>query len=192
MSIRQYFGLTQEQLAAWLLIPRSSIALAERGHQNLPDTKYWQRDMRLTLASINLALNPAGGPPVPAEPAPPPLPPDLEPLQKRLHACRYHATRLRYELQKMQEKAVPFQACLDALPTLRAWTGPDPKPEQGAAWLDRFEQEAVSELNYTCGPTPQKLLEVRMAAFEHEAGLLEQFLAPLLPAAPPAETSPQQ
>ena len=175
-NTRVHFGLTQEQLASWLGIPRSSIALAERGHQALPLHERWQRSLRLDLAALGLGLNPAGGPPVAAEPPPPPLPPVVQPLQSRLRECRYRILRLGQALEVLRRKAAPYEARLAALPTLRAWTGPDPEPAQAAAWLDRFEAEAVAALGYVCGIGPQRLLEARIAGFEREAEVLENLL----------------
>ena len=174
-STRDYFYLTQEQLAAWLRIPRGSIAAAERGHRNMPFTQHL-RGLRLDMAALGRAIDTSGQllplpPPLPVPPMP------LPPVQQRLRECRYRIGRLQYELEQLRARTTPFEARLAAVPILRAWTGPDPDAAQAEAWIDRFEQQAVSELQYGCGAGPQLLLRARIAGLEQEAALLEQALA---------------
>jgi len=181
--IRKFFGLTQQQFALWLGQARSSIAESETGRR-LPAMRegYWERSRRLTLAASGKALDPLTGDSIPGQPPLPPLPPDPTPLQDRLRECRHRIYNLNHQLSLLQEKAQPYEARRAALPTLLAWTGPDPNPELAAAWLDLFEKEAEVELLYTCGTGPQRLLQARIAGLEREAGLLEELLAPLPPA----------
>lgn len=181
-SARRIFGLTQQQLATWLDVARSSIALGETGQRTPPlANKYWQRDLRLDLATLGKGLDPVTNAAIPGLPPLPPLPPAPEPLQARLHECRHRIRNLHYNLGILKDKARPYEARRAALPTLRAWTGSDPRPEQAASWLNLFEKEAEVELLYTCGPGPQRLLEARIAGLEHEAELLEEMLAALPP-----------
>ncbi len=178
-TVRTHFALTQERLAAWLGVPRASLALAERGHQPLTATDGTQV-ARLVLAMQGLAYDGAGG----SYPAPPPLAPPLpaaEPLQHRLGQCRYQAGNLRYALAQMRRRAAPYEARLAAAPALRAWPGAAARALE-ARWLDSFEEEAVEKLRIDCGPGPQKMLEARLAGLEHEAALLDALLATLPPA----------
>ena len=66
---RTSFRLTQDQLAAWLRIPRGSIAAAERGHRSLP-FKPNLRGLRLDMAAMGRAIDASGQ----LLPLPPPLP----------------------------------------------------------------------------------------------------------------------
>ena len=185
-TTRTFFGLTQEQLAAWLGVARSSIADGETGRRPSPLLgDYWPRELRLNLAAENLGFDPVANAPVPALPPLPPLPPSAQPVQDQLRKCQHRIRNLKYQLELLRDKATPYEARRAALPTLRAWAGPDPKPAQAAAWLGRFAEEAEAELLYTCGPGPQGLLEARIAGLEREAELLEQLLATTtLPPAP--------
>lgn len=127
------------------------------------------------MAWLGRVLDPSGT----STPGPPPLPlpaPDLAPLTRRLQDCRYHAGRLRHELETMRRRAAPFAARYAALPSLRAWTGPVDDPEREARWLDGFEQDAAYELRYVCGAGPQRLLEARIAGLEREAAMLAETL----------------
>lgn len=182
-AIRKFFGLTQQQFALWLGQARSSIAESETGRR-LPSMRegYWERSRRLTLAASGKALEPLTGDSIPGLPPLPPLPPEPTPLQDQVRKCRHRIRNLQYDLADMQEKAKPYEARRAALPTLLAWTGPDPSPERAAAWLDLFEKEAEVELLYTCGIGPQRLLQARIAGLEREAELLEELLATLPPA----------
>ena len=172
---RTHFRLTQEQLATWLRIPRGSIAAAERGHRSMPSQPHL-RGLRLNMAALGRAVD-ASGQLLPLPP-PLPLPPwPLPPVQLQLRQCRYHIGRLQYELEQLRTRTSPFEARLAAVPILRNWTGPDPDAVQASGWIDRFEQEALSELNHNCGPGPQLLLRARIAGLEHEAALLEEALA---------------
>ncbi|UOQ97528.1 hypothetical protein MUN81_20135 [Hymenobacter sp. 5317J-9] len=182
-TTRKFFGLTQEQLAAWLGVARSSIAEGETGRRLPPLLgDYWPREMRLNLAAANLGFDPATNAPVPALPPLPPLPPNAKPIQDQLRKCQHRIRGLRYQLEILRDKARCYEARRAALPTLRAWTGPDPLPAQADAWLSRFEQEAEVELLYACGAGPQGLLEARLAGLEREAERLEELLASQPPA----------
>ena len=179
-STRTHFHLTQEQLAAWLRIPRGSIAAAERGHRSMPLQPHL-RGLRLDMAALGRAVDASGQ--LLALPPPLPLPPmPLLPVQRQLRECRYRIGRLQHELEQLRARTAPFEARLAAVPILRSWTGPDPDATQAGGWIDRFEQEALSELQHGCGPGPQLLVRARIAGLEQEATLLEQALA----AAPPS------
>ncbi|GAA4037979.1 hypothetical protein GCM10022409_24090 [Hymenobacter glaciei] len=189
-SLRKYFGLTQERLAAWLGVHRVVLAQAETGQRRLPlgPSQQGIPDVRLSLAKQGLLMQPGQS----AEPAPPPLPMpvDSRPVLRRLQACRQQAANLRQQLPTMQARATAFANRLAALPALRAYTGPMPNPAREAAWLDRFEQEAVSGLRGECGPVLQGVAAARLAGLTHEMELLEELLAALPPATPTVAASP--
>ena len=181
-NLREQFALTQERLANWLGINRTTLALVETGQRTMPLGTAVQ-DVRLTLAGMGLILEHEGA----TSPAPPPLPPpplDKDTLEQRLDYCRHHARNLRFELEGMRRRAVPYQNRLAALPALRSWNGPRKKPELEESWLAVFESEANTALGYQCGAGPQRLLEARIAGLEREAELLEEALAGIAPAVP--------
>lgn len=180
-STRTRFALTQQQMANWLGIARSTVAAAEKGHRSLPLGGL--ESARLTVAAQGLTMMAPDGPwvVVPAQPVPLP---DEKPLRRQLAQCRLRIAALRHELDNLRQRATGYEARFAALPALRAWGGvPSENPEREAHWLDHFEQEAVSELRYVCGPGPQRLLEARLAGLEREAELLAEMLAPPLPGA---------
>lgn len=173
-ELRAQFGLTQQQMAAWLGVPRASLALAERGHQALPPGTGVQW-ARLFFAGRGQRYHLNGT----TEPAPPPLPPPPPlpgPLVARLDYCQHHAQRLQRELHQLQQQAARYEARLTAVPALR--TGPLPLSAREDNWLLRFQQEAEDLLQTRCGAGPQRLLQARIAGLEHEAELLQELLTP--------------
>ncbi len=181
LSTRDCFGLTQERLASWLHVSRTSLAHSEGGRRGMPAAAAHQ-GIRLDWARLGRVPDGAGG----SRPAPPPRPaPPAEPslLAQRLDYCQHHARRLRRELAALRRRAVPFEARLAALPALRAGAGPGARPAHEENWLALFESEAEEALLFQCGAGPQCLLEARLAGLEHEAALLRAALAGLPPAA---------
>lgn len=178
--VRDLLGLTQERLASWLGVNRTTLASSESGHRSLP-SRYGVADARLTLAVLGKVLGDAGA----TAAAPPPLPlpvPERDPLAWRLTNCRHQASGLRRQLEAMRAKAAQFEARLAAIPALRAYAGPVKNPAREAGWLALLEGEAVDGLRDDCGAGPQRLLEARLAGLEREAELLEEMLATLPPA----------
>ena len=121
---RTSFRLTQDQLAAWLRVPRGSIAAAERGHRSLP-FKPNLRGLRLDMATMGRAVDASGQllplpPPLPVPPMP------LPPVQRQLRECRYRIGRLQHELEQLRARTPAFEARLMAVPILRSWAGPRP------------------------------------------------------------------
>ena len=173
-SVRDYFGLTQERLASWLGVNRTTLAMAETGRRSLPLGVGLQQS-RLEFAKLNLVYDGEGH----TAPAPPPLPPpasEAAPLAYRLEDCRYHMYTLNRQLTAMRKRAAQFEARLAALPGLRAWTQPVKNPAREAGWLALFEGEAVDGLRDDCGAGPQLLLAARIAGLEREAELLAEVL----------------
>ncbi|SHL24011.1 hypothetical protein [Hymenobacter psychrotolerans] len=179
-SLRKFFALTQERLAAWLGIDRTTLALVETGRRALPQGRGVQ-DARLAMAMAGRTLDLTSGSRAIAPLPPPPI--EREPVEARLDYCRHHADRLRYQLRQLRRHAAPYEARLAAVPALRAWTGPVSDPAREARWLATFEAEAMEALAQHYGAGPQRLLEARISALDHEAALLESLLAEA--AAPP-------
>lgn len=172
---REHFNITQERLAWWLGVNRTTLALSETGQRNMPSSFRLQA-ARLHEAARGQALTAEGA----LAAAPPPLPPpapDAAPLTARLRHCRHLIRNQQYTLERMRERAAPYEARLAALPALRAWTGPVPHPTQEENWLALFEAEAVEALGNDCGAGPRRLLEARIAGLEREAELLEEILS---------------
>ena len=179
-EIRLRLGLTQEMMAYWLGVGRSSVSLAERGHQppTMGATTAIQ-SVRLSFAAAGQVYDGAGG----HAPAPPALPapaPDAGPVESRLAQCQHQLGNLRFALGQLRDRARPYEARLVAA-ALRAWLPPSPiGAEYEAIWLRQFEQEAQLMLE-RYGVGPQKLLEARIAGLAHEVQLLEGLLADYIP-----------
>lgn len=180
LPLRRQLGLTQEMMASWLGVGRSSLALAERQRQSLTLTTGVQAT-RLLLAARGLVYDGAGGS-FPAPPALPVPPPDADELGFHLRVCRVQAQGVELQLEILRRRAAPCLARMVAAPALRAYPGPVSAPEEEADWLFLFEREALRKLRTRCGATTQRLLEARLAGLQREAEVLAETLA----LAPPA------
>lgn len=173
-ALRTLFGLSQDMLAEWLGVARSSLALTERGYQSTTAATGVQQ-VRLELAAQGLVYDGAGG----TFPAPPPLPappPDAQELGFRLRQCWARIQKLELQLQVLRHRAAPYAARLVAAPALRAYPGPVENPEDEQSWLTVFELEARRQLRTTCGATAIRLLEARLAGLRCEADILAEGL----------------
>lgn len=180
-SLRQQFALTQQQLADWMGLNRSTLAQFETGRRARP-VHWGTQESRLALAGHGLVFD-GTAVPVPAPPAPP-LPDVLrKPLDWRLKLCRHYANRTRAKLEALRRAATAYEARYAALPALRASPLPHPDPEADANWITLFELEAKQALRTTCGAGPQLLLAARLAGLEREAEVLAAGLAALPPPA---------
>ena len=182
-QLRAHFGLTQKMMADWLGVARSSLALAERGHQPDP-TAMGVQNLRLALAAQGLVYDGAGGSfaaPV-ARPEPLPNPDDL---RFRLRQCQYTIQGLEQQLETLTNQGTQYAARLAAAPALRAYPGPVASPEDEADWLTIFELEARRQLREHCGATARHLLEARLTGLRCEAGLLAELVeASVIPSTP--------
>ncbi|GAA4384576.1 hypothetical protein [Hymenobacter koreensis] len=173
-ALRTLFGLSQNMLAEWLGVARSSLALTERGYQSttaMPGTQA----LRLQLAAKGLVYDGAGG----SFPAPPALPeplPNPEELAYRLQQCQTKIQGLKLQLDILHRRAAPCAARLVAAPALRAYPGPVENPQDEADWISLFEQQARRQLRSTCGATARRLLEARLAGLQREAEVLAEGL----------------
>ncbi|MBT2557218.1 helix-turn-helix transcriptional regulator [Hymenobacter sp. ISL-91] len=173
-ALRTRFGLSQDRMADWLGVPRSSLALAERGYQ-APTATTGVQELRLTLAVQGLVYDGTGGS-FPTPPALPEPPPDLAELGYRLRQCQAKIQGLELQLVKLQQRAAPYVARLAATPALRAYPGLVDDAEDEAAWLTIFELEARRQLREHCGATARLLLEARLAGLQREAELLAEIV----------------
>ncbi|WP_310393915.1 hypothetical protein [Hymenobacter sp.] len=168
-TVRAWLGLTQAELAKWLGVSRERVAKAEIEQRPLPFAA-WPRLTQLTLGR-------AAGPAVPPE-ALAAATAYQAPLRARLRECRYQAARLRQALAVLRARAEPLTQRLAALPGLATALPAGAAGEDRRRWLARLVAEATDGLAAECGPLPQALLAARIAAYEHEAALLEAWPAP--------------
>ncbi|MCC3160837.1 hypothetical protein LJ737_26605 [Hymenobacter sp. 15J16-1T3B] len=163
-SIRDYFGLSQAELAGYLDVSRELLAAAEVGRRELPTAAL------LRLAVLAQAV--AAPAPSPAAPAAPPaaelLPvtlfPVLRPLLARREACLLDADRLRHATAPLLRKAEQARRLQAVLPALEAALAPAPADERPRRWLARLTDAVGAAL----GPAAD-VRRARLAA--REAGL---------------------
>ncbi|MBX0289972.1 helix-turn-helix domain-containing protein [Hymenobacter sp. HSC-4F20] len=180
--IRKYFGLEQQELAAFLGISRQLLAHIEAGRRTLTGPVL----RRLTpLAAL---LPPEAAPVAPeAEPVgePPPAPPAPGPLEARHDTCRHQAGKLCQELRALEGALALARRWEQALPELLAAAPPpdgaalaSPPDKATRQWLLRRQQQSQALLHDADLAARYQLLRLRVAALEAEAAGLEELLGP--------------
>ena len=94
-AVRDFFGLTQPELAEWLGVHRVQIAYAENGQRALP----LRAAARLTPFNLCVARAVGGAP------AAAPVPIYVAPLLARLAECRFEAVRISHALRGLGPRA---------------------------------------------------------------------------------------
>ncbi|RTQ47508.1 XRE family transcriptional regulator [Hymenobacter gummosus] len=180
-AVRRHFALSQQELARYLGLTRTQVANVETGRTNFSAAA----ERRLLHLAELLAPPHGGGPPLP--PAADPAAPDPDPLRQRLRRCRHLAGQARFELHGLRQRLPAGEYRRRALAQLRAALLP-PTPPPGvpdptfdaahaAHWLARLDADTAAALPDAAGYAQLALLEVRLSALEHEAGLLAALLA---------------
>ncbi|MFD2783998.1 helix-turn-helix domain-containing protein [Hymenobacter rubripertinctus] len=177
-QVRTYFGLEQQELAAYLGISRPYVADIEAGRRSLTSP------LLLRLSPLAVLL-PAAGPARPAAPQPelaPPGAPAPGPLEARLDYCQHHAAKLRRELKKWAATQAAARRWLAVLPGLLAAPAPAevlvPPAEAARArqWLLAHQAQAQATLHDAEEAARYHLLRLRLAALETEAAGLQALL----------------
>jgi len=164
-AVQVWLGIPQIELAVWLGVSRERVAQAETGQRALPFAA-WPRLTQLTLCRDTQPVEPPETLVFSAT--------YTGLLQARVQECYYQVARLTQELRSLQARAQPLTNRLAALPRLL-----DSLPEHDPrrCWLSRLADEATDELKANVGVLPQTLLLARIAAYQHEATLLEAAVA---------------
>jgi transcriptional regulator with XRE-family HTH domain len=144
-EFREELGLSQEDLSLYLDIPRSTIALSERGLRNLP-TKASLKLSRLEILNASLQVGEFSR--------------DEKQTQflktqfeKRLRQCEFKVKKLRWELEKREAKFQQAWRKRALLEKLKLETPPDDALSQKwIEWQERlvayfFSADAVAELD---------------------------------------------
>ena len=187
-AVRQYFGLSQLELASWLGVSKMDVGHLEAGRRNLsPATAEALAPLLRHLpppAPAKLQLASATNTPPQAL-----APPEAAPLLARLDYCQHHARRLRRELRPLLAQAAVAARWAAALPTLRAALPPDPGPTaepDGAtdwpAWHTWFRHRWLDRRPTTLPPALSAryhLLRLQAEALEAEAAGLAALLPPV-------------
>ncbi|MCB2408124.1 helix-turn-helix domain-containing protein [Hymenobacter lucidus] len=181
-DVRAHFGLLQADLATWLGISRSLLALVETGREELPrHARPWLFPW-LTAQAL-----PDDETTVPA----PPLAPALllasagpAAALARLRECDYQVRRLHLQHLALLGTLRTAARRLAAAPVLHAALPPETAAEPVALalrrrWLARLREAATDALlpEAEAGPVVAALLGMRGEAYRHEGVLLEAWLA---------------
>jgi transcriptional regulator with XRE-family HTH domain len=172
-DMRQYFGLSQSEMAYLLGLKRSHVSQIEAGSRTLPVQAIPH------LRALQVASQ--------APPAPLPLP-DVQPLHYRLLQCRAQADRMQlrltYELPPRAAAASARLKAVDALPeALATANAEEPLPprtrEDQLGQLILMRNHARDEWDERSGPMPAALLRARLAGLKAEAEALALEMAEL-------------
>ena len=170
--LRAYYGLTQDWLAHYLAVPRSTVSMDELGRASLP-TGSFRHLLPLTL-----------GIPVPDGPAPEP---SAEPTEAGLAATqpllagrqrevKYELLRLEKQQEKLRVRLRQVRLRLQTLPALLASLAPAPADERQRRELGYWAADAPDQLRDDEAALAMLDLRQRVLAFELaeiEKGLVE-------------------
>ncbi|SHK56612.1 helix-turn-helix domain-containing protein [Hymenobacter psychrotolerans] len=167
--LRDWFGLTQDELALYLGL-------------SAPLVRDWETRRRPLTPAAVAALQPLLAclpPPAPDSATPPPTtspsttpPPEAGALRFRARQCRQQAAGLQAQAGRLQRQAVVAARWAEALPGLLAAPAPEPAHAAWQAdWLRRRARPLPPE-----AATRWHLLTARAAALLLEAATLEALL----------------
>ena len=178
-QVRAYYGLSQQELGAYLGVAASLVSHIEAGRRQ-PSLAVLEALAPLTQQMKPApAADPAAVPPGAVEPGP---------LQARRALCRHQAANLRYELELLGPQAALAARWARALPALLAPlppaspTAPPPPgftPAAKATYQQWFQRCWLDTRLTTLDPaalTRWHLLRLRAEALEAEAAGLDQLL----------------
>lgn len=182
-QVRRYFGLEQQELAAYLGISRMQLANLEAGRRTLTSKLL----LRLNPLAALLPADAPARPAVPEPDLPPPGTPEPGPVEARLDYCHHQAGKLRRELRQLaatQAQARRWQAVLPGLlaaPALPEVLVPPTEAARARQWLLDRQGRAETTLHDADAAARYHLLRLRAEALETEA----TGLVALLPNRPP-------
>jgi len=190
IAVRQYFGLSQQEIAIWLGVTPAQAAHLETGRRNIsPATAEALAPLLRQLPAPGPATGAGALRLASARPAPPALalaPPEAAPLAARLDYCRHHARQRRRQLRPLEQQAATAARWAAALPALRAALPPDPGPHaepdpatDWPGWLTWFRHRWLAARPTALPPAASAryhLLRLQAEALEAEAGALAGLL----------------
>lgn len=163
-QLRAHYGLTQDWLAHYLQVPRSTLSMDELDRASLP--------MASTLRLVPLLL----GVPAPEGPAPEPAATPTaagqaaarELLVERQRECQYQAQRLGRQQEKLRVRLRQVRLRLQTLPALLASLAPAPADERQHRVLGYWAADAPAQLRDDEAALAVLDLRQRVLAFELE------------------------
>lgn len=174
-TIRNYLGLSQVQLAAYLGISRGQVAHVEAGRRLLHGkAKLRLHQLMQLLPLVDVALNPD---PIRA----PQISPDTGMLRRRLAWCSRQAAAIHGELEQLQVQVIQAHRWQQ----LRAaWLSSNPSGADEEAHTIYQQQlltdwtAAAEEALRPKAAAKQTLLSLRIRSLEAEARALREILTP--------------
>ncbi|GAA4374897.1 helix-turn-helix domain-containing protein [Hymenobacter koreensis] len=185
-ALRDYFGFTQLDVAAWLGVSKAQAGHLETGRRGLSEAA--AKALAPLLRHLPPAQPAASPPPAAAGPALALAPPEAAPLAARLDYCQHHARRLRRALRPLQAQATLAARWAALLPAIRAELPPDPGPAAAPnpathwpAWLSWQRHRWLAQRPTALPPhlsARYHLLRLQAEALETEAAALRALLPP--------------
>jgi len=177
-QVRQWFGLSQAQLARYLGVRVPAVAHAEAGRRPLPVRALARlRPLALAVPAPDAATEAAAGLPLPWRPPPPPPQPPAglpEPLRRRHRDLRLLAQSLIGRLTKQQVHAAALAARRRGLAQLAGLL--PPIPVESVAWrawvADLFAELALADPDPAAAAVETRLLAARLAGIRAELSAL--------------------
>ncbi|RYU78213.1 helix-turn-helix domain-containing protein [Hymenobacter persicinus] len=177
-QVRKYFGLEQQELAAYLGITGAHVGHLEAGRRAITSRVL----LRLHPLAARLPPDAPARPAPPAPEVPPPGLPAADLLEARLDTCCHQAAKLRRELRKLAMIQAGARRWLEVLPGLLAAPAlPEVLTTPGEAtrtrqWLLSRQEQAHATLHDPADAARYHLLRLRAEALEAEAAGLAALL----------------
>jgi DNA-binding XRE family transcriptional regulator len=173
-QVREYFGLTQYDLADYAGVSRGQVAHAEAGRSDY-SPRAWLRLVPLAA----LVPPPIGSGPEDEAPEIETAP-DADLLRRRLRTCVHEAVLLRRTLEQCEQRRLYARRWRRALPLLLAELPADPATDdryqlRTRRWLVKHTADMADVLD-AHPSTELRLLALRLRYLEAEAAELRQWL----------------
>jgi hypothetical protein len=154
-QIRQYYGLTQQDLADFLSVSKPMVAMAETQQRSLPTAAL------LLLNQLRPVPMPQPAPPVVQEVLVKQAAARASALARHVQKCTIGAVLARRKLMDLQKKQQHASHTLQLCHQLRQAAINKPQ----LTWVEMMEKIAAKKL-LTCGELPQFLLQLKVKALE--------------------------
>jgi transcriptional regulator with XRE-family HTH domain len=154
-QIRQIFGLSQQQMAAYLSITRSHLNMTERGRRSLPTAALAK------LAQLEKSLQ--SNEPYQAAGFKKQAERDTAHIKAHAKKCLQRAA---LEKTKLQKLTASYQQCVQALMAMGHLLQNQPTKKE-LLLLAVLEAKALKKMS-RCGYAAQVVVQLRIAALEHE------------------------
>ena len=165
-AIRKKLGLNQQQVAEWLGISRSLVALYEREERKLPHSAVVQ------LAALEIALYGIQQTRLTAGHKQQSNPHSFQrheyakrSLNRQAKACGFKAAKMRMKLITLKTAHEQMAEWLEAIESLILQLPKDPGNNMKLLWLQAQQQMALKKLQ-ECDPAAQLIMEAKIAVMD--------------------------